>query len=317
MGGWLGGGHRPRWPPRCTAGNRAPGWPSVYSQKAPERLPAGPASMATARLMGLDWVGRWAPGRLSSGGPGQLPGWQPSGSLQTSLSLHKGSGAGHLGPTKDEDSRAIPSPWLCCGSQDPVLRVHCSRRTPGHGADPSPAMEPCRGPSSPAPGWSRPAPRGTLASASTAAWRQDSRPARPRRNHTVPRLSPSLRGPPSPPGRMAACSHPLRTGPRGGTRGSACCSPRRSRCSRWPHTACPRGWTGRSCPWGSRQRSMGCSSGSPAGRRAVSGAPRGAGPMAWPSGGPPTPRACWGGGSRPRRRLSALERCHSETAPQE
>lgn len=62
-----------------------------------------------------------------------------------------------------------------------------------------------------------------------------------------------------------------------GLRGQAPCpqgspgphSPRRSRCSRWPRTACRRAWPGRSWPWGSRRRSGGCASGSPAGGQAV------------------------------------------------
>lgn len=34
---------------------------------------------------GLAWVKRWAPGRLPSGGPGQLTGWKLSGGHSTDL----------------------------------------------------------------------------------------------------------------------------------------------------------------------------------------------------------------------------------------
>lgn len=123
-----------------------PGWPSVYLQKAPERLPAGPASMATVSLTGLDWVGRWAPAGRPPGAPGSsLAGSLEEGALQTPLSLHKG-GAGRPGPTEDEDGRAVPSMWCALWPPGSTARAHCSRCTPGQAADPSPAVSPSGAP---------------------------------------------------------------------------------------------------------------------------------------------------------------------------
>ncbi|EAW60973.1 hCG2010115, partial [Homo sapiens] len=48
------------------------------------------------------------------------------------------------------------------------------------------------------------------------------------------------------------------------SRGASGPSPRRSRCSQWPRTACPQAWPGTSWQWGSRRRSRGCASASPA-----------------------------------------------------
>lgn len=124
-----------------------PGWPSVYLQKAPERLPAGPASVATVSLTGLDWVRRWAPAGRPPGAPGSsLAGSLEDGALQTPLSLHKG-GAGRPGPTEDEDGRAVPSTWCALWPPGSTARAHRSRCTPGQAADPSPAVSPSRGPS--------------------------------------------------------------------------------------------------------------------------------------------------------------------------